>query len=154
MIEVAPSPSFQRYCLKQKSNQNYISFDIDRFAMEKGDITHMHYPDNSADYFLCFHVLEHIEKDTQALEEILRILKPGGMAVLQVPVDWNAEKTHEYPCADPRDVGHVRRYGRDFAQKISLSGFEVSEVLVTEFMTDSEIERFGLSKEPIFFAIK
>jgi hypothetical protein len=63
-------------------------------------------------------------------------------------------KKHEYSCADPRDVGHVRRYGRDFAQRISLSGFEVSEVLVTEFMIESEIERFGLSREPIFFATK
>jgi ubiquinone/menaquinone biosynthesis C-methylase UbiE len=114
----------------------------------------MHYQDNIADYFLCFHVLEHIEKDAHALEEIRRVLKPGGMAVLQVPIDWNVEKTFEYSCAEPRDVGHVRRYGRDFTQRISLSGFEVSEVSVTEFLTESEIERFGLSKEPIFFATK
>lgn len=154
VIEVAPSPNFQKYCLQQKTNKNYISFDINRFAMEKGDITQMHYQDNIADYFLCFHVLEHIEKDIQALEEIRRVLKPGGMAILQVPTDWDAEKTCEYSCADPRDVGHFRRYGRDFAQRISLSGFEVSEVSVTEFMTESEIERFGLSRDPIFFATK
>ena len=64
------------------------------------------------------------------------------------------QKKHEYSCADPRDVGHVKRYGRDFAQRISLAGFEVSEVSVTEFMTEREIERFGLSRESIFFATK
>jgi len=154
VIEVAPSYNFQKYCLKQKNNKNYISFDIKRFAMEKGDITQMHYQDNTADYFLCFHVLEHIEKDVQALEEIRRVLKPGGIAILQVPIDWDAEKTHEYSCPDARDVGHVRRYGRDFAQRISLSGFEVSEVSVAECTTESEIERFRLPREPIFFAKK
>ena len=122
--------------------------------MEKADITRMHYQDNIADYFLCFHVLEHIKEEAQALREIRRILKPGGKAILQVPVDWDVEKTYEYSSPDPRDVGHVRRYGRDFAQRISLFGFEVTETSVSECLTDSEIERFGLSREPVFIATK
>jgi hypothetical protein len=60
VIEVAPPRNFQKYCLLQKNIKNYVSFDIERFAMEKDDLTHMHYQDNIADYFLCFHVLEHI----------------------------------------------------------------------------------------------
>jgi glycosyltransferase involved in cell wall biosynthesis/SAM-dependent methyltransferase len=154
VIEVAPSANFQKYCLAQKDNKNYVSFDIERFAMEKGDLTRMHYQDGIADYFLCFHVLEHIKKEARALEEIRRVLKPGGRAILQVPVDWDAEKTYEYPEPDPRDVGHVRRYGRDFAQRISEAGFEVAEVSVCECLADGEIERFGLSREPVFIAAK
>ena len=64
------------------------------------------------------------------------------------------KKIHEYSCTDQREVGHVRRYERNFAQRISLIGFEVSEVSVTEFMAESEIKRFGLSREPVFFATK
>ena len=64
------------------------------------------------------------------------------------------EKTHEYSCPDPRNTGHVRRYGKDFAQRISLSGFEVSAVSVSEFLSEDEIERFGLSREPVFLATK
>ena len=154
VIEVAPSPNFQKYCLEQKGSKNYVSFDIQRVAMERGDITQMRYQDNIADYFLCFHVLEHIEKDTRALEEIRRVLKPGGQAILQVPTDWDQEKTHEYSSPNPRDVGHVRCYGKDFPQRISLSGFKVSSVSVSDFLTDSEIKRFGLSREPVFLATK
>ncbi len=154
VIEVAPCPKFQTYCLQQKNNKNYVSFDINRFAMEKADITRMQYRDNIADYFVCIHVLEHIEKDTQALKEILRVLKPGGQAILQVPADWDAEKTREYSCPDPRNTGHVRQYGKDFAQRISLSGFEVSAISVSECLSESEIERFGLSREPVFLATK
>lgn len=154
VIEAAPMRSFQQYCLQLKGNKNYLSFDIERFAMEKGDITQMHYQDNTADYFLCFHVLEHIEKDVQALEEIRRVLKPAGIAILQVPIDWDAEKTHEYSCPDARDAGHVRRYGKDFAKRIAKHGFSVKSVSVTDFFPEEEIKRYGLSKEPIFIARK
>jgi SAM-dependent methyltransferase len=152
VIEVAPPRNFQKYCLRQKSDRNYISFDIERFAMERGDITQMHYQDNMADYLLCFHVLEHIKDEGLALSEIHRVLKPGGSAILQVPIDWQVEKTREYPAPNPRDVGHVRRYGRDFPQLVSASGFKVTEVSATECVHPEEVERFGLSREPIFLA--
>ena len=154
VIEVGPSASFQQYCLAQKKNKNYVSFDIKRHAMEKGDITQMRYHDNTADYFLCFHVLEHIENDFQALSEIRRVLKPGGLAILQVPIDWCVEQTCEYSASNPRDVGHFRRYGRDFAQRVSSCGLKVSEVSVVDFVAEDEIEQFGFSKEPVFFAQK
>jgi len=154
VIEVAPPRNFQKYCLKQKNNKNYISFDIEHYAMEKGDIMQMGYQDGIVDYFLCFHVLEHVENDLQALSEIRRVLKPGGLAILQVPIDWQLAATYEYPAPNARDACHVRRYGRDFAQRISLCGFEVSEVSVGKCTTESEIRRFGLSREPVFFAKK
>ena len=46
--------------------------------MEKGDITAMHYAAESCDYFLCFHVLEHVPDDIAAIREIFRVLRPGG----------------------------------------------------------------------------
>jgi len=152
VIEVAPVRNFQKYCLLQKKNGNYISFDIERPAMEKGDLTRMRYQDSIADYFLCFHVLEHIQDEAKALSEIRRVLKPGGLAILQVPIDWDVAKTYEYSAANPRDVGHVRRYGRDFAQRLSAQGFEVTTVSVTDCTTEDQICRFGLSKEPVFLA--
>lgn len=154
VIEVAPARNFQKYCLEQKNKENYISFDIGRFAMEKGDLTQMRYGDNIADYFLCFHVLEHLEDDLRALSEIRRVLKLGGLAILQVPIDWDLAQTYEYPAPNPRDVGHVRRYGRDFADRISSHGFQVSIVTVADCVANSEIDQFRLSKEPVFFAKK
>jgi len=153
VIEAGPSRNFQKYCLLQK-NGNYVSFDIRNSAMEKADITRMHYKNDIADYFLCFHVLEHVENDLQALGEIHRVLKPEGIAILQVPIDYNIVQTYEYSGANPRDVGHLRRYGRDFAQRVSSCGFAVSAISVTQCATEDEIRRFGLSTEPVFVARK
>ena len=82
VIEVAPVQTFQAYSLWRKNNQNYLSFDLERFAMEKGDLTAMRYDDNCCDYFLCFHVLEHVPDDDAAVKEIYRVLRPGGAALV------------------------------------------------------------------------
>jgi N-acetylglucosaminyl-diphospho-decaprenol L-rhamnosyltransferase len=150
-IEVAPMRGFEALCLAQPE-LSYTSFDYERHAMERGDITNMRYADESADYFLCFHVLEHIPDEARAVQEIRRVLKPGGCAVLQVPIDWDAETTREYGGPDPRDVGHVRRHGRDFAARLAAHDLEVSSVSVADVVPAEWRVRFGLSEEPIFFA--
>ncbi len=74
--------------------------------------------------------------------------------MLQVPLDWHAELTREYPAPDPRECGHVRRYGRDFAEKIAAPGLSVRHVSVSEVFDADTVARYGLSREPIFFATK
>ncbi len=153
VIEVAPMRNFQRFCLAQ-SGVDYISFDLRRFAMEKGDITRMRYEDESADCFLALHVLEHIPEEAAALAEIRRVLKPGGTAILQVPLFPDVAHTYEYEKPDPREVGHVRRYGRDFGERIAGHGFEVEEVSVEQLVNTEIIQRFGLSRDSFFLARK
>lgn len=153
VVEVAPMRGFEEVC-RSHEGLDYVSFDLERHAMERGDITDLHYPDDSVDYFICFHVLEHIPDEGAALSEMHRVLRPGGTLVLQVPVDWNAEGTVEYGAPDPRDVGHVRRYGRDFGDVIARHGFDVRSVTVDEVFDESTIARYGFSSEPIFLASK
>ncbi len=151
IIEVAPPRGFQALCLAQ-GDLNYTSFDIERYAMEHGDITAMRYPDASCDYFLCFHVLEHVPAEARALSEIRRVLRPGGTLVAQVPVDWKVAKTYEYDQPDPREVGHVRRYGQDFGDRLGAAGFEVQAIRAADCATEEEVQRLRLGREPIFFA--
>lgn len=153
VVEVAPSPGFEAL-MRVQPGVDYTSFDLAPFAMERHDITAMNFPDDSVDYFLCFHVLEHLPEDAPAIAEIHRVLRPGGTAVLQVPLDWDAARTREYPAPDPRECGHVRRYGRDFADKIAAPGFAVSHLSVSEVFDADTVRRYGLSREPIFFAVK
>ena len=153
VVEVAPMRGFEAL-MRSQPDMDYVSFDLERHAMERGDITAMKYPTDSIDYFLCFHVLEHIPDDATAISEIYRVLKPGGTAVLQVPLDWAAARTREYDAPDPREVGHVRRYGRDFADRLALPGLEVNHVSVLQVLDPETVTRFGLSPEPIFFAKK
>lgn len=153
VIEVAPMRRFQSLCLAQPS-MRYTSFDLERHAMQKGDITKMHFADASADFFVCFHVLEHIPDEKKALSEIHRVLKVGGVAVFQVPIDWTVAATYEYPAPNPREVDHVRCYGRDFDQRLSQAGFKVTSHRARDFADDEQRARFGLSDEPIYLAAK
>lgn len=153
VVEVAPMRGFEALMQVQPA-LDYTSFDLERHAMERGDITAMHYPSDSVDYFICFHVLEHIPDAAAALGEIRRVLTPGGAAILQVPVDWDAPLTREYDAPDPRDVGHVRQYGRDFPDHLRAAGLEVTSVSVEDVLPAEVLSRFGLSTEPIFVARK
>ncbi|MCI5149908.1 MAG: class I SAM-dependent methyltransferase [Candidatus Electrothrix sp. MAN1_4] len=152
-IEVAPSRTLQKFFLEKKKD-NYISFDFERFAMEHGDITKMHYPDESCDFFLCLHVLEHIKDEEKALYEIRRVLKPSGMAIIQVPMDSSIDETYEYKMPDPRETNHVRRYGLDFSSRMEKFGFIVDEYTVEGIFSDEEIDYFGLSKDLFFLLNK
>jgi SAM-dependent methyltransferase len=151
VVEVAPLRSLEQIFLSYP-DVNYVSFDIERHAMERGDITHMQYSDDSVDWFICFHVLEHISQEEAALDEIHRVLRPGGSALFQVPIDWEASCTREYGAPDPRDVNHVRRHGRDFSQRIVDRGFAVEQIDIVDCLGSDVTSRAGLSLEPIFRA--
>jgi GT2 family glycosyltransferase/SAM-dependent methyltransferase len=151
VVEVAPMRGFEAL-VRRQPGVDYTSFDLARHAMERGDITAMRYDTDSVDFFVCFHVLEHVADEAAALSEIHRVLRPGGTAVLQVPVDWELAETYEYPTPDPREVGHVRRYGRDLRSRLADQGFDVDLVSVPDLVDQETTERFGLSAEPIFLA--
>jgi SAM-dependent methyltransferase len=49
------------------------------------DLTRCPLPDDSLDVAILLNVLEHIEDDALAVRQLYRILKPGGIAVIEVP---------------------------------------------------------------------
>ncbi|MFQ3577028.1 MAG: class I SAM-dependent methyltransferase [Cytophagales bacterium] len=49
----------------------------------------------SFDGIICNHVLEHIPDDIAAMNEMYRLLKPGGIALITVPIDESKIETYE-----------------------------------------------------------
>jgi SAM-dependent methyltransferase len=98
------------------------------------DLTATGLADASFDVVLCIHVLEHIPDDRAALREIARVLRPGGWALVQVPL--LRERTDEDPAVtDPAQrlarfgqVDHVRVYGYDFLDRVHEAGLRVTVV--------------------------
>jgi SAM-dependent methyltransferase len=60
----------------------------------RSDITSIPLPDGSMDAVLCTEVLEHVEQPLAALDEIARLLRPGGQLLLSVP---SACRVHRAP---------------------------------------------------------
>jgi SAM-dependent methyltransferase len=91
-------------------------------------------PDSSQDVLVCSHVLEHVD-DAKALKEMYRVLKPGGLALIMLPVIEGWESTYENPAVTSvedraRHYGqsdHVRWYGRDVRERIRKGGFQLEE---------------------------
>jgi SAM-dependent methyltransferase len=78
-----------------------------------GDATAMPFPDASFDRVIAAEVLEHIPGDQQAMNEIARVLRPGGIAAVTVPA-WLPERICWALSDDYHNVpgGHVRIYTR------------------------------------------
>jgi SAM-dependent methyltransferase len=78
-----------------------------------GDATRLPYPDNTFDHIIASEVMEHIPDDIGAMNELYRVLKPGGKLAITIPA-WFPEKvcwaiTDEY-YAPKSEGGHVRIY--------------------------------------------
>ena len=123
----------------------------------KADICNLPFDDNSYDIILCNHVLEHIPDDTKAMQELYRVLKPGGMGIFQIPQDLTREKTFEDNSIIDKDerakifgqYDHVRIYGRDYFNKLRNIGFKVEEVDYTASMSKEDITRSCLANGEI-----
>jgi len=157
VLHFAPEQAFYKKFRKQP-NLNYTTTDLNSpLADVKADICNLPFKDNSYDVILCNHVLEHIPDDTKAMKELYRILKPGGMAILQIPQDLNRAKTFEDDSITDKkerakifgQYDHVRIYGRDYFDKLRSIGFKVDEVDYTKQLSDQEIEQYCLAKGEI-----
>ena len=122
------------------------------------NIEAMDLPDASFDCVVCSHVLEHVD-DAKALSEIHRVLKPGGLAIIMIPVIEGWAHTYENASVKSRDertihfgqYDHVRYYGADVRARILAAGFTL-----TEFTAEGpEVSRYGLLPgEKVFLAAK
>jgi SAM-dependent methyltransferase len=159
-LHLAPEQPFLKRFRAMK-NLDYTTADLlSPIADVKTDIRDMNvFKDNTFDVVMCNHVLEHIDREQDAMKEILRVLKPNGFAILQVPIDYSLETTFEdLSITEPKErekyfgqYDHVRQYGRDYAQRLESAGFNVrSDDFILSFSAQ-EIEKFRLDKQEIIY---
>lgn len=157
VLHFAPEQAFYNRFRKLK-NLDYTTTDLNSpLADVQADICELPFENNSFDFILCNHVLEHIPDDAKAMQELYRILRPGGTAILQIPQDLKREKTFEDDSiTDQRErarifgqYDHVRIYGRDFFDKLRSIGFEVEEADLTSQMSRELIDRYRLARGEI-----
>ena len=126
------------------------------------DLTSLHFSNDYFDALLCLHVLEHIPAEQQALREMNRVMKPGGWAIIQVPMDHSRATTFEDDAiTDPQERekifgqwDHVRVYGNDYQQRLEKAGFKVKREDYRKLFSPEQIERYGMVKEDIYLCLK
>jgi ubiquinone/menaquinone biosynthesis C-methylase UbiE len=126
-------------------------------------VTKIQYPDSHFDIVICNHVLEHVPDDRRALSELFRVLKPGGLAILQTPYSSVLTNSFSDPAIDTNELryvcygqeDHVRIYGRDFFARIEEAGFQMRLRTHEECLSDLDASYFGVNPmEDLILAAK
>ena len=154
VLHFAPEQAFVQKFKKQK-NLTYTTTDLNSpIADVKADICDLPFKDNSFDFIICNHVLEHIPDDIKAMQELYRVLAPSGTAIVQVPYDAKREITFEDNTITDQSertrifgqYDHLRVYGMDYFKKLSSIGFNVNALDYTSSISSDDIERYRLCK--------
>ncbi len=154
LLHFAPEQAFLKRFRKIK-HLEYTTTDLNSpIADVKADICNLPFDDNSFNFIICNHVLEHIPDDMKAMKELYRVLAPGGTAILQVPYDRDRNTTFEDDSiTDPKErarifgqYDHVRVYGMDYFEKLKATGFIVEALDYTSSFTEEQINRYRLAK--------
>jgi len=135
LLHIAPENALRN--LLQSRCAHYVTTDLVRQGVDvRADIESLPFAERSFDAVICFHVLEHVN-DRKAIGELHRILSPGGLAVLAVPIVEGWDNTYENPkITTPEDrlvhfgqEFHLRLYGRDFRERLTSIGFTLAELV-------------------------
>ncbi len=114
----------------------YICSDYDE-RHHKGvvrlDLQQIELPDASVDVMLTPHVLEHVPDTTAALDEIHRVLAPGGRMYLQVPVLQGVTAPPVEPEFHGDNTPVFWRFGPDLTDQLRSTGFDTVLLCTEEF---------------------
>lgn len=163
-LDFAPAWPIANF-FKSKENINYRTADLfSKKVDDKGvDICNMTlYKDNTFDFLICSHVLEHVVDPDKALQELYRVLKPGGSGILLVPIILKLESTQEDLTIKDEALrwkyygqgDHLRMFAKsDFMNRIKRVGFKLTEIKGAEFEAYG-CEKNGVAKESVLYYVE
>jgi hypothetical protein len=160
VLHVAPEP---RLAAELRRIHRYVSVDLaDPSAQVHCDVTALAFPSERFALVVCNHVLEHVTDDRAAMREIRRVLQPGGIAILQVPIARRLPATIEDPSAKSEEerrrrfgqLDHVRLYSADdYLARLREAGLSVERFSFATRFGAGEAARYGIDpREEVFVA--
>jgi hypothetical protein len=154
------------YCYYEKFRKmrNIDYFPVDKNNQKYGsgilfaDIENLQYPENTFNMIICNHILEHVDDDIKSIKEMYRVLVPGGIGIITVPINESRDYTIEDPTiTSPKERerlfgqwDHTRYYGLDLLDRLASPGFKVEKVNYSRKFTQDEFVKYGLADELIF----
>jgi SAM-dependent methyltransferase len=161
-LEVSPHYSFSRRWIRTR-NLSYLGAGLSGGAGVdlRMDLIAAPLRSETFDAILCVHVLEEIHDDIAAMQELFRLVRPGGWVLVSVPTRMDQETYEDPSISTPKgrrrafgEEAHVRIYGRDVTERLEECGFRVEVDLATDVDPFTK-ERYGLrDDENIFLCSK
>lgn len=149
--------------LKELLLDDYKTADLEMVGCDFSvDLMNLPFEDNSVDFFICSHVLEHVPSDKKAISELFRVTKKNGKGILMAPISVGLKSTIENSNITSFEErwkhfgqgDHLRLYAHDdFINKIKDSGFKVSE-LGLEYFGKKMFKKLGLKKTSILYIVE
>jgi SAM-dependent methyltransferase len=161
LIHFAPEPGLSRK-LRGLGLFEYLTADLSMDGVDyKADLMNMPFESESFDFFICSHVLEHVESDDRAISELYRITKQGGCGILMAPIIVGLSSTIEDPAVTDEAArwrlygqgDHVRLYAHeDYLAKIRNGGFTVAQ-FGAEYFGAEVFRMLGLKSTSILYVV-
>jgi SAM-dependent methyltransferase len=138
-----------RFLLEHEGLARCFRSDIDaddkRFSPDLVmDLRQSSIQDESVDWVFCSHVLEHIPELGICIDEILRFLKPGGAAWIQVPFEPGRAHSRRIEIDPHRAHAHAWQFAPDFGSLIERPNWTVTEVIAAESIPEDDLKRYGI----------
>jgi SAM-dependent methyltransferase len=158
MVGFSLSPAL-RFLLEHEGLARCFRSDIDaddpRFAPDfAADLRRTPLLDGSVDWVFCSHVLEHIGELELCLDELQRILRAGGTAWLQVPLEPGLAHSRRIPIDRHRAHAHAWQFAPDFGTLVERPGWHVTEVIARDAVTAAERERHGIEPDERYWVLR
>lgn len=162
VIHFAPEQALSSFIRRSNVFDDYQTADLMmEDADHKADLMNLPFGDNSFDFFICSHVLEHVPDDLRAIKELHRVTRAGGRGILMAPVIVDLPKTIEDPTVTTEadrwrlfgQNDHIRLYAHDdYVRRIEEGGFMVRQLGQNEFGADT-FARLGLKTTSILYIV-
>jgi hypothetical protein len=123
---------------------------INDLVIHREDIMNLRFSDESVDFLSCFHVVEHVPDDQRALLELRRVLRPGGLAILNVPITFGRWDSLSFGRPNPLLNDHFFDYGEDFSVKVAMSGLIGVGYRLSAVIEPDDFARMALQDELIY----
>ena len=127
-------------CFRSDYERDSKRFDPDLLV----DLRHAPLRSGTVDWIFCSHVLEHIPELDVCVDEILRVLRPGGVAWLQVPFEPGLAHSRSIRIDPYRAHAHAWQFAPDFGNLIQRPGWHVTEVIAGEELGREELRRYAI----------
>lgn len=153
VLHIAPEPALAGP-FREQHGRRYITADaFDSHVHVRANLKQLPFKSGRFDIAISSHVLEHVDDDRPAIEELSRVLAPAGWAVIMVPYH-PSRPTHEDPGLTTPDQRkavyghpfHYRSYGCDLPERLAMAGLNATVVDSKKCLTGKERRRWRINR--------